>query len=98
MKHVIITGSSRGIGFGLAKTIEIDEDILPRELPSLSSPVADFIAKHDTVSSVMRWSLLSIVALQLGPTASIALFVLLFALMSTTAVLVFRRMVVRRQT
>ena len=39
MKHVIITGSSRGIGFGLAKTIEIDEDILPRELPSLSSPL-----------------------------------------------------------
>ena len=63
-----------------------------------SPPVADLIARHDTVSSVMRWSLLPIVALQLGPTASIALFVLLFALMSITAVLVFRRMVVRRQT
>jgi len=63
-----------------------------------SPPVADFIARHNTVSLVMRLSLLPIVALQLGPTASIALFVLLFALMSITAVLVFRRMVVRRQT
>jgi hypothetical protein len=54
-----------------------------------SPPVADFIASHDMVRLVARsglWPLVGVswMALQLGPIATLALIVLLLALMSTT--------------
>ncbi|MFH1672118.1 MAG: CFI-box-CTERM domain-containing protein, partial [Pseudomonadota bacterium] len=55
-----------------------------------SPPIADFIAEHDALRMMVRWSLLpligaSYVALHFGAGAAFAVVVLLLALMSATA-------------
>jgi len=62
-----------------------------------SPPLADIIAKHDSLRMIVRWSLIPIVAvswttLQIGAWETLALSVLLLALMSTAAVVVLKRM------
>jgi hypothetical protein len=54
-----------------------------------SPPIADFIAKHDPIRMVVRWSLLPLVgvswvALQLGPVPVLVIMLLLLFLMSAT--------------
>ena len=67
-----------------------------------SPPVADFIASHDTLRAVMRWSLLPVVgvswlALHFGPWATLALVALLLGLMGMTAAVTLRRIRLRDQ-
>jgi hypothetical protein len=62
-----------------------------------SKPVADFIANHDTVRFIVRWSLLPVVgvswmSLNIGLTITMALALLLLVLIGATTVIVFRRM------
>jgi hypothetical protein len=61
-----------------------------------SPPVADFIARHDTVRLLMRLSLLPMVgvgwmAIHFGPGITLALMGLLLAVMITTAVVALGR-------
>lgn len=68
-----------------------------------SPPVADFIAGHDNVRSVVRCGLLPLVsvswmAMHIGLWTTLSLVVLLLALTSVTAVIALRRMRPRRQT
>lgn len=65
-----------------------------------SPPVANFIAKHDTLKAVVRWSLLPIVgaswiALKLGPVPTMTLVFLMFTLMCATVVVVSRKILPR---
>jgi hypothetical protein len=67
-----------------------------------SPPVAGFIARHDTVRLVVRWSLLPMVgiswmALHFGLGVTLAVIVLILALMSATAVVSLRSMRFRYQ-
>jgi len=62
-----------------------------------SPPVADFITSHDNLRVVVRWSLIPLVsmswmALHLGPTATMALSLLLLFLIGASMVVLFRRM------
>ena len=62
-----------------------------------SSPVADFIANHDTMRFMVRWSLMPIVgmswmSINIGLTTTLALTLLLLVLIGASAVVVFRRM------
>ena len=62
-----------------------------------SPPVADFIARHDTVRALVRWSLLPFIgvswmALKLGPTVTLLLMFLTIFLMSATALVCLRRL------
>jgi len=66
-----------------------------------SPPVAEFIANHDTVRLVVRWSLLPLVGaswitLKLGPRVTLALVMLPLLLMITTAVVALRRSRLKR--
>lgn len=68
--------------------------ILVKYYYEVSPPLTEFIAKHDTLRAVVRWSLLPLVgvswlALKLGPTATLVLLVLV--LMSGATVAVFRK-------
>ncbi|MBU4312720.1 MAG: hypothetical protein KJ706_08390 [Candidatus Omnitrophica bacterium] len=65
-----------------------------------SPSVADFIARHDTVCLLVRWSFLPLVgmswmALHLGPWFTLALMGLLICLMGTAAVFTIRRIMLR---
>jgi hypothetical protein len=67
-----------------------------------SPPVADFIAKHDTLRAAVRWGLMSVVgvswmAQHIGPWVTLSLLVVLLGLMGATAVVVLRSMRLRRQ-
>ena len=67
-----------------------------------SPPVADFNAKLDTLRAAVRWGLMPVVgvswmAQHLGPWATLSLVVLLLGLTGATAVVVLRRMRLRRQ-
>ena len=69
---------------------------------SYSPPVANFIAIHDTLRAVVRWSLLPMVgvswmALQFGLGVTLALLVLLVSLVGTGAAIVARRIRLRQQ-
>ena len=62
-----------------------------------SPPVAHFIANHDTLRALVRWSLVPLVsiswiALNLGPIATMALALLLLVLIGASTVVLFRRM------
>jgi hypothetical protein len=62
-----------------------------------SPPVADFIASHDTVRFMVRWSLLPLVgvswiSINIGLATTMALALLLLVLIGASAVVVFRRM------
>ena len=67
-----------------------------------SPPVADFIANNDTVRLMVRWSLMPIVGmswitLQLGMWITLALIGLLICFIGTGAMIVMRRMQLRRR-
>jgi hypothetical protein len=67
-----------------------------------SPPVADFIARHDTVRLMVRWSLLPLLgvswmALHLGPGVAPALMGFLICLMRASAGLTHRRLRPRHQ-
>jgi len=67
-----------------------------------SPPVADFIAKHDTLRAAVRWGLMPVVgvswtAQHIGPWVTLSLLVVLLGLMGATAVVVLRSMRLRRQ-
>jgi hypothetical protein len=69
---------------------------------SYSSPVAEFIANHDTARVVARCSLLPVVGmswmtLHLGPWSILALLVLLVGLVGTGARVGLRRRRVKHQ-
>jgi hypothetical protein len=69
---------------------------------SYSPALADFIAKHDTLRAIVRLSLLPIVgiswvALSLGQALTLALVILLLALMSSVAVFTVRWVRLRHQ-
>jgi hypothetical protein len=56
-----------------------------------SPPVADFIAKHDTLRAFVRWSLIPLMgiswmALYVGPSATMALTLLLLIFISTSSI------------
>jgi hypothetical protein len=62
-----------------------------------SPPVAEFIAGHDTLRALVRFSLIPLVgmsrmALHLGPTATIALTLLLLIFLSASIVVLVRKM------
>ena len=62
-----------------------------------SPPVADFIANNDTLRAFVRFSLIPLVgmswmALNLGPTATIALALLLLVFISASTIVLVRRM------
>jgi hypothetical protein len=66
-----------------------------------SPPVADFIASHDTVRLMIRWSLLPVVgvswmSINIGLTITMALALLLLVMIGASTVIVFRRMGWRR--
>jgi len=63
---------------------------------SNSPPAAEFIAKHETLRTMVRWGLLPIVglswmALKIGAVAAIALIALLLACMGTVLLVSFRK-------
>jgi len=67
-----------------------------------SPTVADFIARHDTVRALVRWSLLPVVgmswmALNFGPWVTMAVVVLLICLTYAGTRFVLRRMQFRHQ-
>ena len=67
-----------------------------------SPPVADLIARHDTVRLVVRWGLLPLVGvsrmiLQLGSVAALGFVFLLLAMNSAIAVVALKRMRLRRK-
>jgi hypothetical protein len=62
-----------------------------------SPPVADFIASHDTMRLVVRWSLLSLVgvswiSINIGLATTMAVTLLLLIMIGAITVVVFRRM------
>ena len=62
----------------------------------VSPPMADFIANHDTLRAIFRWSLLPLVlmswaALRMGPVATLALMALLTALIGVVGVMLVKR-------
>jgi YVTN family beta-propeller protein len=62
----------------------------------VSPPVADFIAKHDSLKTIVRWGLLPLVgmswiALKIGPCLTMVVVILLIALMLTVMGIHFRR-------
>jgi hypothetical protein len=62
-----------------------------------SPPVADFIARHDNLQVVVRWSLLPLVsmswmALHLGLTTTMALTLMLLFLISASTIVLIRKM------
>jgi subtilisin family serine protease len=70
--------------------------ILVRSYYKVSPPLADFIARHDTLRAVTRWSLLPLVgvswlALKLGPMPSLAFMLMLLTLMAAATVSFCRR-------
>jgi hypothetical protein len=61
-----------------------------------SPPVAEFIANHDTLRPVVRWSLLPLVgvswvSLKLGPIFTLVFILLFLFLISSTTVVLFKR-------
>jgi len=61
-----------------------------------SPPVGDFIARHDFLKVMVRWSLLPVVgvswmALKIGPVATLAFLALLFGLTSVGAAVLLKR-------
>lgn len=61
-----------------------------------SPPVVDFIARHDTVCLVVRWSLLPFVgvswmAINHGPISTLVFILLFLSLISSTTVVLFKR-------
>jgi hypothetical protein len=65
-----------------------------------SPPIADFIAEHDSLRTVVSWSLLPVVgvswmALQFGLIPTLALMLATLALVSILTVLFFRRIKMR---
>jgi len=61
-----------------------------------SPPVAEFIANHETLRVVVRWSLLPVVfmgwmAINLGPVLTLAFVLLFLSLISSTMLVLFRR-------
>ncbi len=66
----------------------------------VSPPLARFIARHDTLRTAVRWSLLPLVglswlALKLGPTLTLALILLLLTLICAAMVAFFRKIQLR---
>ena len=62
----------------------------------VSPPVADFIARHDSLKALLRWGLLPLVgmswiALKIGPLPTMAIVVLLIALMPAVKGIHFSR-------
>jgi hypothetical protein len=62
----------------------------------VSPPMADFIANHDTLRAIVRWSLLPLVlmswaALRIGPVATLALMTLLTALIGIVGAMLVKR-------
>jgi len=69
---------------------------------TLSPPVADFIASHDTVRFMVRWSLVPFVgvswmSLQLGLWAALVFIGLLICFIGASATIALKRMRIRRQ-
>ncbi len=69
---------------------------------SPAPPVANFIARHDTLRAVVRWSLLPLLgaswmALNSGPWVTMAVVILLIFLMGVGAGVTLRRTQFRRQ-
>jgi hypothetical protein len=67
-----------------------------------SPPVANFIAKHDTIRALVRWSLLPLVGmswmtLHVGPVSTLVLMVLLLGAVGGAGVLLFRRKGLKEQ-
>ena len=65
-----------------------------------SPPVADFIARHDTLCLMVRWSLLPLmsvswIALNIGLIPTLAFVLLMFILINTSVVVLFRRIRMR---
>jgi hypothetical protein len=61
-----------------------------------SPPVANFIAKHDTLRALVRWSLLPVVgmtwiSINFGSISSLVFIILLLSLISVTTVVLFKR-------
>jgi len=61
-----------------------------------SPPVADFIANHDTLRALVRWSLLPVVgmtwiSINFGSISSLVFIILLLSLISVTTVVLFKR-------
>jgi len=61
-----------------------------------SPPVAEFIANHETLRVAVRWSLLPVVvmswmAINLGPVLTLAFVLLCLSLISSTMLVLFRR-------
>jgi YVTN family beta-propeller protein len=62
----------------------------------ISPPVADLIAKHDSLRAVVRWSVLPLLgvswlALKLGPVPALALVFLMSTLICTAVLVIFRK-------
>jgi hypothetical protein len=62
----------------------------------ISPPVADFIAKHESLRTMVRWSVLPLlgvswIALKLASVPALALIFLMITLIYTTVPLIFRK-------
>jgi hypothetical protein len=66
----------------------------------ISPPVADFIAKYDSLRAVVRWSVLPLLgvswlALKLGPVPALALIFLMLTLICTAVLAISRKVRLR---